>query len=374
MSHFTKLHSLLSHSILCFPRPAFPPAFFSVNPVFSVLKFPLAFLLTSTIALAAKVDVVLLTESSGVGTQVQQWYRLFTDLKVDSLQIRGPQGNEKIEVVNLGTAQNPSYRIIGQLTSRNEIVMPNGRYKLSDRARLGDWLSSLRSGAAAKAAAGPPPPFGVPPELLAAVRREFAAPIDFETKDQPLKSVLAEVAKKLKTPLVIDPSAAAGVASSEVLHDDLRNLATGAGLAAALRPAGLVFVPRLNSRKQVELAVTAASQQGAAFWPIGWAPTAERPENQIVPEMHEVRDIELDEVPVMELIAAVAERLKTPVLIDHNGLARQGIDPSKARVSMPPGRSTYALVLGRMLAKAKLKYEVRIDDAGKPFLWIMSYI
>jgi hypothetical protein len=238
---------------------------------------------------------------------------------------------------------------------------------------LGDWLGTLRSGAAAQAAAGPRPPFGIPPEQLAATRREFAVPIDFATKDVALKDFVDTLRKKLKTPIAIDPSAAAPIAASEVIHDDMQNLATGAALGAALRPAGLVFVPRWSANKQVELLVVAAPREGTNFWPIGWAPTAERPENQILPELHEVRDIELDDVPVMDLVAAVAERLKTPVLIDHNGVARQGIDPSKSRVSMPAGRSTYAIVLGRMLARAKLKYEVRIDDAGKPFIWIMSY-
>ncbi len=327
----------------------------------------------SDVAEAARVEIVLLTES-GAGQQVQDWYRILTDLQVDSLQIRGNSGNEKVEVVKTGTGPGAGYRVTGMLNGRNEIVLPSGRYTLSDRARLADWLKTLRSEGVDRALGAPRPPFNIPAELLKPVREEFAKPILFETLDIPLAAFLEGIGGQLRTPLVIDPAAAGMVKSNEnKVRDELRGLATGAGLAAALRPAGLVLVPRLNLQRRVELAVIVAGQS-TEFWPIGWAPTADRPESQVIPAMHEVRDVELDEVPVMDLVAVVAERLKTPVLMDHNGIARQGLKPADVKVSLKPSKLSYGVVLGRMLVKAKLRYEIRIDDAGKPFVWIMSYI
>jgi len=60
------------------------------------------------------------------------------------------------------------------------------------------------------------------------------------------------------------------------------------------------------------------------------------------------------------------------VLIDHNALARQGIDPAKAAVTLPRSKTTYSLALRKLLFQAKLKYEVRCDEADKPFLWIST--
>ncbi|MBL8829674.1 MAG: hypothetical protein JNM18_22035 [Planctomycetaceae bacterium] len=318
---------------------------------------------------AARVEIVLLTES-GAGQQVQDWYRILTDLQVDSLQIRGNSGNEKVEVVKNGAG----YRVTGMLNGRNEIVLPGGRYTLSDRARLSEWLKTLRSEGVDRALGAPRPPFNIPAELLKPVREEFAKSIVFETLDIPLASFLEGVGGQLRTPLVIDPAAAGMVKSDQnKVRDELRGLATGAALAAALRPVGLVLVPRLNLQRRVELAVNIAGQS-TEFWPIGWAPTADRPESQVIPALHEVRDVELDEVPVMDLVAVVAERLKTPVLMDHNGIARQGLKPADVKVSLKPSKLSYGVVLGRTLVKAKLRYEIRIDDAGKPFVWIMSYI
>ena len=41
-------------------------------------------------------------------------------------------------------------------------------------------------------------------------------------------------------------------------------------------------------------------------------------------------------------------------------------------VSFPQSRTTYSIALRKMLFKAGLKFEVRVDEAGKPFLWVTT--
>jgi hypothetical protein len=41
-------------------------------------------------------------------------------------------------------------------------------------------------------------------------------------------------------------------------------------------------------------------------------------------------------------------------------------------VNIPEGQLGYEAVLDRALFQAGLKHEVRVDDAGRPFLWITS--
>lgn len=324
-------------------------------------------------ACAARIDMVLLADG-GAGQQAQDWYKLLSELQVDSLQIRSNAGGEKVEIVKSGSGTAINYRVTGVLVGRNEIALPGGRFKLTDRARLSDWLKTLRTEGADRALGAPRPPFNIPAEMLKPLRDEFARPIDFDTLDLPLEQFLDKLGRSLQTPLIADFNTAPIIKRVEnKVRDNLRGLATGAALAAALRPAGLVLVPRLSLQKRVELGVAVASQS-TEIWPIGWAPPPERPEAQLLPALHEVREVELDEVPVMDLVAIVAERLKTPVLMDHNGIARQGLKPAEVSVSLKPSRLSYSVVLGRMLVKAKLKYEIRIDDAGKPFIWIMSYV
>jgi hypothetical protein len=60
------------------------------------------------------------------------------------------------------------------------------------------------------------------------------------------------------------------------------------------------------------------------------------------------------------------------VVYDRKALAQQKIDPGKTKVSFPNRRTFYASALQRMLFQARLKFQVRYDDAGSPFLWITT--
>ena len=51
-------------------------------------------------------------------------------------------------------------------------------------------------------------------------------------------------------------------------------------------------------------------------------------------------------------------------------LAREQIDVTAVNVSFPKKRVQYLRVLDQVLFQAKLKSEARLDEAGKPFLWI----
>ena len=59
-----------------------------------------------------------------------------------------------------------------------------------------------------------------------------------------------------------------------------------------------------------------------------------------------------------------------PFLMDHNGLARQRIDPARVMIEFPESRTYYKKVLSRVLFQVKLKGEVRVDEAGEAFVWI----
>ena len=64
--------------------------------------------------------------------------------------------------------------------------------------------------------------------------------------------------------------------------------------------------------------------------------------------------------------------MKVPVLVDYGG-------PGPARHRSSQGVSFHAcgpddlqLALRKLLFKAGLKYEIRVDEAGKPFLWVRT--
>jgi len=60
------------------------------------------------------------------------------------------------------------------------------------------------------------------------------------------------------------------------------------------------------------------------------------------------------------------------MLFDEQALVLQRIDPSKVKIKIPLAKIGYEAVLTRTLFQANLKHEVRVDDAGRPFLWITT--
>jgi hypothetical protein len=88
--------------------------------------------------------------------------------------------------------------------------------------------------------------------------------------------------------------------------------------------------------------------------------------------MFEFHHVEIDGVPLATAMDAIADKLKTPILLDRAALAKLQIDPAKVNVKLPAQRTTYGLALDRVLGQARLKEELRVDDAGKPFLWITT--
>ena len=45
---------------------------------------------------------------------------------------------------------------------------------------------------------------------------------------------------------------------------------------------------------------------------------------------------------------------------------------SQAPADVPDGRMSYSQTLRRVLSQAKMKYDLRVDEAEKPFLWITT--
>ena len=63
---------------------------------------------------------------------------------------------------------------------------------------------------------------------------------------------------------------------------------------------------------------------------------------------------------------------KVPFLWDHNAIFKERIDLTK-KVSFPNKRAYYVTVLRQLLSQDELKYSVRVDEAGKPLIWITTF-
>src|SRR5262249_29267290 len=113
----------------------------------------------------------------------------------------------------------------------------------------------------------------------------------------------------------------------------------------------------------------AATRDAKEYWPVGWPPKGNP--NETLPDLFKFLKVEIEATPLSETLTAIAGRVKAPLLFDHTALARAEVDLN-SKVSLPAANTFYGRALDRLLGQVKLKYELRVDEANRPLLWITT--
>jgi hypothetical protein len=328
----------------------------------------LAAVLVASAALAAepRVSLELATEPGFSPTDARAWSEMLTAAGFTNVRIRGGAKSDQPALEARGSGASRSFHAVGILTADNQLVLPGGRFRLSDRGRLEGWLAKVQADGE-EGVTIRPTKFGLLPRQLVAVHEGLATPVGFSTKGKPPREVARQIADGLTFKFVTDPAGQQTLAAGQEVADELQGLSSGTALAAVLRPLGLVLVPEKHGS---ELRLRIADGRSAKeSWPVGWPPKGNPRET--IPDLFKYLNVEITRTSLREAAAAIADRLKTPLLIDHNALAREGVDWN-SRVDLPKTRTYYYDTLDRLLSQAKLKFEIRVDEAGTPFLWITT--
>jgi len=337
-----------------------------INLARLVAVISLPALLPSPTLAAGMVQMELVAEGPAVQMAAQQWARALDQAGIRQVRIRGAQPADRVGVTQRGTEASPIYVVTGSIISQTELQMPSGRFRRGDLGRLAAWLDDLAKRGTPESRE-PIGAFGLTKSQFEALNAALSVPILFNTKGTDRAETVARIARQFAVPLQLDATARQTL-GAEPVAEELAGIATGSALAYLLRPAGYSLVPSLDE-DQVVLRVV-RSQPGLQIWPIGFKP--EQPINQVLPALYEFRDVNIEGVSAQVVIDALAKQLEVPILPDHSALARHGIDPAEKMVNFPRSRTTYSLALRRVLFQAGLKFEVRVDEADKPFLWIST--
>lgn len=322
------------------------------------------------VAAEARVEIELATSGTFPVTAQQEWYKALTELGVDSLRIRKEQSGDKVEVKVAGSTAAPVYRVVGKLASGTRLELPGGSFSPKDRAGLAKWLAKLRT-EGPQSSGATKTPFGLNAKQFAAVNADLASRIDFSTTGISAANLLGNLSGALNYSLTVDPAMKERLAKAEPIAEELQGLTSGTAIAYALRSEGLGLLPRIGPSKKPEYTVVKPAG-GELTWPVGW-PLEDRKPQDLLPELFVPHNAEIEEgVALSDALDAISGLLKAPVLYDHYALARQGIDVTKAPVKFPAARTWYAKVLDKVLHQAGLKGEWRLDDSGKPLLWVTT--
>jgi hypothetical protein len=328
---------------------------------------------------AGTVQLNLIGDTQSASLSFQDWSQALGKAGIRNVRIQSGVEDNKPGIVTEGSPDSPVYIVTGVITSRDEILLPGVRFRRSDVAKLAVWLKDLAENGPV---AGRPmkSSLGLSGDDFSRVRKDLGTPIEFSTLNMTCRQVVQKIAGQLKFQVKLDADIASVLADDKV-QDELTGLSCGTAIACVLRPAGYWMTPRAEagttvyeiskaSGKPTTSNIADVSLATLKSWPVGWV--SDKSDRDAVPALYEFHSINIQNIPAATALEAIGKRLKIPVLIDHKALAQQKIDPAKTLVSLPKSKTFYASALRRMLFQARLKCEVRYDDAGSPFLWVTT--
>ena len=316
-----------------------------------------------------RVSLELVTENRAGLMSQQEWLQRLaragvTDVRISSAQSAGG-GGVGVEVG--GTAKSPVYLVTGVITADDVLVLPGGKFRASQAAQAAHWLQNLAEQGPAERRPAATAAFGLEAAQYERLGRDLAKPLGISTSGVSRAQVVQRIAGRLATP-IRNSRAAFATTGDDKLTEDLSALSCGTARAALARSAGLSVLPKASSAG-VELEIV-PFRSNLEAWPVGWKP--DRPVTDVLPALYRSLNAKFDGVAVSKVLDAFSERLKIPMLLDHLAMARQGIDPATSYVTVPESRISYRRLLDAALFQARLTSEVRVDDAGKPFLWVTT--
>ncbi|MGD0896930.1 MAG: hypothetical protein ABR915_03780 [Thermoguttaceae bacterium] len=316
-------------------------------------------------AAAGKVQLEIVGASeAGTALALQDWLKALRSAGIENVRLRTAQDAAAPGIEVRGTEENPVYVVTGVLTGGDEVLLPGARFRRTEAKRLAAWLADLAERGPPDRRP-PPGPLGLSAKQFHEVHDDLARPLGFSTRGITRAEAVQKIASRLRLALRIEGPLADG---DDKIEEELSGLSSGTALACILRPIGFAMVPRAGGGA-VTYAV-AKAQLDREVWPIGWPP--DKPQNEVLPALFEFRNVNVQNVSASQVMDAIGRQIKVPILLDHNAMARHGVDPAKASVSLPQQRTNYSLALGKLLFQARLKFEIRVDEAGTPFLWVST--
>jgi hypothetical protein len=344
----------------------------------SVLTFD-ALTASSARAAAPRVEFDIVTDEGLPADAVGDWYQVFSELKVRQADFHSSRGQQKLEIETVGKGS--AYVVHGRLTKARELILPGARFGLRDRERLATWIERLASD-------GPSDPddtragaFGMTAAMLDKFRTRLSKPLSATTAGRSPREVVDEIAESFDLEIISTSAARGALGHAAPLADEMQGLAAGTVLAAALRAGGFGFAPQRGTGERLRLALVpldapgnspseASNSTSAQVWPVGWS--ADERRRELVPKFFEFLNVEIDGVSVGEAVASIGPRLEVPMLYDRAAMARHKIDVAAIDAAVPAKRTSYSLLLQKLLFQARLKYQLRVDDGRRPFVWITT--
>lgn len=319
-----------------------------------------------------RVTVELIT-AEGAGQIAQDWAAIFQDLDV-SFSVRRSLPKDKLETTE--TTSGISLRdvhAIGRLERDGTVTFADRRFTTADVGKIRDWVAGLKAYGAQGSPTGQPM-WGLSKAQFEPLYDALSPALKTEPQTAALNKAIDLFTVRTRYPLRYTADATEHLERGGLKTSVERaygGLSEGAALAGILNEFGLGFQPQRMPSGKLELAIVVLTPE-AEVWPVGWPLDTDAP--KVAPELFKSVNVDLDEEPLQDILLAVGDLVKVPVLIDEAGLARDRIDIKNVKISHKPKKTLWSAALKHICFQARCKWELRSDEAGHPLIWVMSAV
>ncbi|MBN1853889.1 MAG: hypothetical protein JW829_14240 [Pirellulales bacterium] len=320
----------------------------------------------------SRIELEIATIPSSDVMAQRRWYEYLKDEKLGGLRLRQAREGESPSITERH-GQPGYYKVVGVLTHNDRLQLTGATFARQDMEAFRRYLTRLAE-QGIDGATAPRGTFGLTEKQFNQIHSDLIRTIEFETKDRPLVDLIKQLRAMFRLPIDVDPRAEVALERRRSI-DEMKGFSAGTGLAVLLRHEGLAFRPAIEQgRLKHHVFEIAANHKNAPDGMECWSPGHE-PAGQLrgaLPILFEQINVQIEGYTLTEALNALRERIDAPFLFDHSALAERNIHPDQIKVRFPAGRTYYKRVLDSILSQAKLKGEVRVDEAGKVFYWITA--
>jgi len=316
---------------------------------------------------------IMLPAIVGDPVEAQRWGKVFEKLG-QVARIRQPLPGDKPDIKETNRGPIRTLRVVGELDRKGVLHFPGRSFTKNDTEQIKAWLKELR----VYGAQGSPDGkkfWGLNQTQFETVVKGVSKPLEIDSVGKSLKEVLDDIPIDKTLPVVIHPSVKESFFEIEMVKvtQQLQGLSSGTSLAVMLRTQGYGFRPLRTPAGTIELTIEKLESTSEA-WPVGWDIDDSKPRNQIVPNLFKFIKTGFEAAPLSRVLSAISEQTRTPILIDERLCKEKDIDIDSVDVSYPEKQTAWSLVLGSVVRQARLTDKIRLDEAGKPFVWVAPFV
>ncbi len=326
-----------------------------------------------TVPRETTLSLEIITGEFGAGVRGQDWSRDLAKLGY-SVRIRAAKFDEVPGVEETLLGRTRTVRVVGLLDRGGALVFPKKKFQAGESAKLVEWLRELQTYGAEGSPEGKPM-WGLTQAQFEDLFTSLGPPIEADLGEKSLDECLAAIPSDRTYPLVWSQEAKeqrakqADTAGTFPEWQQVEGMARGSGLSLVLGHFGLGFRPSRTPAGGIELIIEPIAV-GRKQWPIGW-PGDSSPD-LLAPKFVATTQVSLDQVPLLDVAQAISVQTETPVVFHMPSIRAKQLRLEDLKVSHPPRRRNWSLVLAYCLSQHELVQKLHVDEAGKPFVLIRT--